>query len=159
MCCGSGFIGLVEVIPQVTVSLFAGHFSDIWNRHKIIKYSSLLLISGAVILLIYSIDADYFSAKYRNISVIYINLSYRAVKGYFKSCTDRTGRAAGPTESLCQCCYLEQCKLAAGGCYRTCNRRNGLRFSWHCTGIFTGTDFIFNIFLPDAADKDRTSMK
>ena len=44
-----GFIGLVEVIPQVTVSLFAGHYSDIWNRHKIIKYSSLLLILGAVI--------------------------------------------------------------------------------------------------------------
>jgi MFS family permease len=59
-----GFIGLVEVIPQVTVSLFAGHFSDIWNRHKIIKYSSILLIFGAVILLIYSIDAGYFSAKF-----------------------------------------------------------------------------------------------
>jgi len=59
-----GFIGLVEVIPQVTVSLFAGHFSDIWNRHKIIKYSSLLLILGAVILLIYSIDSDYFSTRF-----------------------------------------------------------------------------------------------
>jgi MFS family permease len=59
-----GFIGLVEVIPQVTVSLFAGHFSDIWNRHKIIKYSSLLLILGAVILLIYSVDADYFSVRF-----------------------------------------------------------------------------------------------
>jgi MFS family permease len=59
-----GFIGLVEVIPQVTVSLFAGHFSDIWNRHKIIKYSSLLLILGAVILLIYSVDANYFSVKF-----------------------------------------------------------------------------------------------
>jgi hypothetical protein len=52
------------VIPQVTVSLFAGHFSDIWNRHKIIKYSSLLLILGAVILLIYSVDAYYFSARF-----------------------------------------------------------------------------------------------
>jgi MFS family permease len=59
-----GFIGLVEVIPQVTVSLFAGHFSDIWNRHKIIKYSSILLIFGAVILLIYSLDANYFSARF-----------------------------------------------------------------------------------------------
>ena len=47
-----GFIGLVEVIPQVSVSLFAGHYSDIWNRHKIIKYTSLLLILGAVILLL-----------------------------------------------------------------------------------------------------------
>ena len=59
-----GFIGLVEVIPQVTVSLFAGHYSDIWDRQKIIKYTSLLLILGAVILLIYSTDTAYFSGKF-----------------------------------------------------------------------------------------------
>jgi MFS family permease len=59
-----GFIGLVEVIPQVTVSLFAGHYSDIWNRHKIIKYTSLLLILGSVILLAYSTNPEYFSEKY-----------------------------------------------------------------------------------------------
>ena len=59
-----GFIGLVEVVPQVTVSLFAGHYSDIWNRHKIIKYTSLLLILGSVILLIYSADAAYFSQRF-----------------------------------------------------------------------------------------------
>jgi MFS family permease len=59
-----GFIGLVEVIPQVTVSLFAGHYSDIWDRQKIIKYTSLLLILGAVILLIYSTDTAYFSNKF-----------------------------------------------------------------------------------------------
>jgi MFS family permease len=59
-----GFIGLVEVIPQVTVSLFAGHYSDIWNRHKIIKYTSLLLIIGSVILLIYSSDTAYFSRAF-----------------------------------------------------------------------------------------------
>jgi MFS family permease len=59
-----GFIGLAEVIPQVTVSLFAGHYSDIWNRHKIIKNTSLLLILGAAILLIYSYDMAYFSQRY-----------------------------------------------------------------------------------------------
>jgi MFS family permease len=59
-----GFIGLVEVIPQVTVSLFAGHYSDIWNRHKIIKYTSILLIIGAIILLIYSADSAYFSRRF-----------------------------------------------------------------------------------------------
>jgi MFS family permease len=59
-----GFIGLVEVIPQVTISLFAGHYSDIWNRHKIIKYTSLLLILGSVILLIYSADTVYFSQRF-----------------------------------------------------------------------------------------------
>lgn len=56
-----GFIGLGEVIPQVTISLFAGHYSDIWNRHKIIKYTSILLIAGAVILLVYSADTALFS--------------------------------------------------------------------------------------------------
>lgn len=59
-----GFIGLVEVIPQVSISLFAGHYSDLYNRRKIINYSSLLLIIGSVILLIYSANAAYFFEKY-----------------------------------------------------------------------------------------------
>ena len=59
-----GFIGLTEVIPQVCVSLFAGHFIDLYNRRKIINYTTLLLILGATILLIYSTNAAYFSAKY-----------------------------------------------------------------------------------------------
>lgn len=59
-----GFIGLVEVIPQVGISLFAGHYVDIWNRRKIVHYTSLLLILGSVILLIYSSNAAYFSSKF-----------------------------------------------------------------------------------------------
>jgi len=59
-----GFIGLVEVIPQVSISLFAGHYIDIWNRRKIINYTTLLLILGSLILLIYSTNAAYFSAKF-----------------------------------------------------------------------------------------------
>jgi MFS family permease len=59
-----GFIGLAEVIPQVSISLFAGHYIDLWNRKKIINYTTLLLILGAIILLIYSADAEYFSAKF-----------------------------------------------------------------------------------------------
>jgi MFS family permease len=59
-----GFIGLVEVIPQVSISLFAGHFIDLYNRRKIINYTTLLLILGSVILLIYSTNAAYFSSKY-----------------------------------------------------------------------------------------------
>ncbi len=59
-----GFIGLVEVIPQVGVSLFAGHFIDLYNRRKIINYTTLLLILGSIILLIYSTNSAYFSAKY-----------------------------------------------------------------------------------------------
>ena len=59
-----GFIGLAEVIPQIGISLFAGHYIDIWNRRKIVNYTTLLLILGSVILLIYSANAAYFSEKF-----------------------------------------------------------------------------------------------
>ena len=59
-----GFIGLAEVIPQVSISLFAGHYIDLWNRHKIVNYTTLLLILGSLILLIYSGNAVYFSEKF-----------------------------------------------------------------------------------------------
>jgi MFS family permease len=59
-----GFIGLVEVIPQVSISLFAGHYIDLWNRRKIIRYTSLILILGSLILLIYSSDTAYFTTKF-----------------------------------------------------------------------------------------------
>ena len=59
-----GFIGLVEVIPQVSISLFAGHYVDLWNRRKIVNYTTLLLILGSAILLIYSSNAAYFSEKF-----------------------------------------------------------------------------------------------
>jgi MFS family permease len=59
-----GFIGLAEVIPQVSISLFAGHYIDLWNRHKIVNYTTLLLILGSLILLIYSGNAAYFSEKF-----------------------------------------------------------------------------------------------
>jgi MFS family permease len=59
-----GFIGLAEVIPQVSISLFAGHYIDLHDRRKIVNYTTLLLILSSVILLIYSSDATYFSAKY-----------------------------------------------------------------------------------------------
>ena len=56
-----GFIGLAEVIPQVSISLFAGNYIDLWNRRKIINYTTLLLILASLILLIYSTNAVYFS--------------------------------------------------------------------------------------------------
>jgi MFS family permease len=59
-----GFIGLVEVVPQIMVSFFAGHYIDLWNRRKIISYASLLLIFGSVVLLIYSSNLSYFSGKF-----------------------------------------------------------------------------------------------
>ncbi len=59
-----GFIGLVEVIPQVSIALIAGHYIDLWNRHKIINYATVLLILGSLILLIYSSNAVFFSQKF-----------------------------------------------------------------------------------------------
>jgi MFS family permease len=52
-----GFIGLTEVVPQVSIALFAGHYIDIWNRKKIISSTTVLLILGAAILLVYSIPS------------------------------------------------------------------------------------------------------
>jgi MFS family permease len=59
-----GFIGLAEVIPQISISLFAGHYIDLWNRRRIVKYTTILLILGSIILLIYSSNAVYFTAKF-----------------------------------------------------------------------------------------------
>jgi MFS family permease len=59
-----GLIGLVEVIPQVGISLFAGHYIDLHNRKKIINYTTLLLIFGSLLLLVYSTNPAYFSAKF-----------------------------------------------------------------------------------------------
>jgi MFS family permease len=52
-----GMIGLVEVIPQVSVSLFAGHYVDLWDKKKIIRNTSMLLLAGSVILTLYSIES------------------------------------------------------------------------------------------------------
>jgi MFS family permease len=52
-----GFIGLTEVIPQVSIALFAGHFVDKWDRRKIIAYTSSLLLVGSAILVIYCIPS------------------------------------------------------------------------------------------------------
>src|SRR5659263_123172 len=48
-----GFIGLAEVIPQVGISLFAGHYIDKWNRKRIAGSTIIILIVGAISLLIY----------------------------------------------------------------------------------------------------------
>jgi len=51
-----GLIGLVEVFPQISISLFAGHYVDLWNRKKIVRYTTLLLLAGSAILTLYSIE-------------------------------------------------------------------------------------------------------
>lgn len=54
-----GLIGLTEVIPQVSIALFAGHFVDIWDRKKIIFRTSFLLLLGSAILLGSSVDSEF----------------------------------------------------------------------------------------------------
>ena len=52
-----GMIGLVEVIPQISISLFAGHYVDLWDRKKIVRNSTLILLCGSSILALYSIES------------------------------------------------------------------------------------------------------
>jgi MFS family permease len=59
-----GFIGLTEVIPQVGISLFAGHYVDLWNRKKIAAGTILILVAGGITLLIYSGNISYFSSRF-----------------------------------------------------------------------------------------------
>jgi len=51
-----GLIGLVEVLPQISIALFAGHYIDIWNRKKIVRNTTFLLLIGSAILMLYSIE-------------------------------------------------------------------------------------------------------
>jgi len=79
-----GFIGLVEVIPQVSISLFAGHYIDLWNRRKIVNYTTLLLILASIVLLIYSTNSAYFSGKFGIIPIfiaIFISGLARGILG------------------------------------------------------------------------------
>ncbi len=52
-----GMIGLTEVIPQVSIALFAGHFVDIWDRKKIIFHTTFLLLFGSALLVVYSVPS------------------------------------------------------------------------------------------------------
>jgi len=52
-----GMIGLVEVLPQISIALFAGHYIDIWNRKKIVRNTTFLLLTGSAILMLYSIES------------------------------------------------------------------------------------------------------
>jgi len=48
-----GMIGLAEVIPQVSIALFAGHFIDLWDRKKIIAGTTFILMLGSALLVYY----------------------------------------------------------------------------------------------------------
>ncbi|HOK50978.1 MAG TPA: MFS transporter, partial [Bacteroidales bacterium] len=48
-----GMIGLAEVIPQVSIALFAGHFIDLGDRKKIITSTTFILMVGSGLLVTY----------------------------------------------------------------------------------------------------------
>jgi MFS family permease len=52
-----GLIGLVEVLPQISIALFAGHYIDLWDRKKIVHNSTFLLLAGSAILMLYSVES------------------------------------------------------------------------------------------------------
>jgi len=101
-----GFIGLAEVIPQVSISLFAGHYIDLWNRRKIVHYTTLLLILGSVILLVYS-STLLISPKIRYHSYFWNYLFNRIGERNIKSCSGCIVRPACPEKFVCKCGYLE----------------------------------------------------
>jgi len=59
-----GIIGLTEVIPQVSIALFAGHFVDLWDRRKIINYTTSILMIGSAILMFYSVPSFHCYQKF-----------------------------------------------------------------------------------------------
>ena len=52
-----GLIGLVEVLPQISIALFAGHYVDLWDRKKIVRNGTFLLLTGSAILMLYSVES------------------------------------------------------------------------------------------------------
>ena len=43
-----GFVGLVQVIPIILLSLPAGHVADNYNRKKIVIFSQVLLVASSI---------------------------------------------------------------------------------------------------------------
>jgi MFS family permease len=46
-----GLIGLAEAVPAISIALFAGHVADKHNRKKIMQFSMLTMLLGAIGLL------------------------------------------------------------------------------------------------------------
>ena len=68
-----GLIGLTEVIPQVCIALFAGHFVDIWDRKRIIFYTTFLLLIGSGILVAYSLP-DFKMQQFYGVTPIFVTI-------------------------------------------------------------------------------------
>lgn len=64
-----GLIGLAEIIPSISVSLFAGHIADRINRKKIVVYSFLVYFLCVLALLFFSLNLV--PIDYHNVYPIY----------------------------------------------------------------------------------------
>lgn len=50
-----GYMGLMELIPQISIALFAGYFIDLWDRKKILVYTTIGITIASAGLVLYSI--------------------------------------------------------------------------------------------------------
>lgn len=75
-----GLIGLMEVIPAVSLSLFAGHFVDQWEKRNLfaICISAFLCISFGLFLLTWPVVTDQLSHNW-HIGLIYILVFFGGV--------------------------------------------------------------------------------
>jgi MFS family permease len=69
-----GLIGLVEIIPNFSVTLFAGHFADLYDRKKIIYSCLAVLICCSIGL--------YYTSYYVKINQIYFLYMIIAISGF-----------------------------------------------------------------------------
>ena len=53
-----GLLGLVEAIPALALMLFGGHYADRYDRRAIILVTGSLLVVGALVLALLSLDPD-----------------------------------------------------------------------------------------------------
>ena len=50
-----GYMGLMELIPQISIALFAGYYIDLWDRKKILVFTTVIMTMASAGLLIYSL--------------------------------------------------------------------------------------------------------
>ena len=107
-----GMIGLTEVIPQVSIALFAGHFVDIWDRKRIIFYTTFLMLLSSAILVVYSLPSFDFH-QILGVWPIYVTIFITGLtRGILMPANTALLGQLVPRRLLTGCRYLEQHHLA-----------------------------------------------
>ena len=114
-----GMIGLTEVIPQVCIALFAGHFVDIWDRKRIMSRTSLLLLVGSAHSVSFEHATTGRSIFGRDHTHFYYHFYCWANPRYFNAGPHRFTGAVGPARIAYRCRNLGQYSLAGGSSYRS----------------------------------------